>query len=57
MVLGVGLGDALLGIGGKGKSFTGEAGEVPMGACLAEVQVLPARQFPFLPRKKAGEQP
>jgi len=51
------LGDALLGVGGKGKSTAGEAGEVPVGACLAEVQSLPTRQFPFFAPEKAGEQP
>lgn len=48
----MGLGDALLGVGGKGKSFTGEAGEIPMGACHGELQALPAKQFPFFPLKK-----
>lgn len=54
---GSGFGWCFTGCWWEGKSFTGESGEVPMGACLTKVQVLPARQFPFFPPKQVREQP
>lgn len=52
MVLGVGLGDALLGVGGKGKRFPGE---VPMGAHLTAspaVRGCPQGGFHSFPPKR-----
>lgn len=56
-MLGVGLGDALLGAGGKGKSFPGE---VPGGAHLTPSPMFRGSLqggFHSFPPKKVGEHP